>query len=183
MLAVKEKYDQALKVLAALVQVAENAGDGYYLIQFLTLKAIILNKINQSDEAMTTMEKALSLAHYEGYVHSILDEGPEVESLLSMAIARGIEVDYAQKLLAVSRRKAKSISAKTTLDKLILEPLSQRELEVFRLLVTDLSAPEIADELVISASTVRSHIKNIYSKLDTHSRHEAVTRAKDLGIL
>jgi LuxR family maltose regulon positive regulatory protein len=61
--------------------------------------------------------------------------------------------------------------------------LSQRELEVLRLLMTELSALEIADELVVSVSTVRSHIKNIYGKLDVHSRHEAVVKAGTIGLV
>ena len=65
----------------------------------------------------------------------------------------------------------------------LIEPLSARELDVLRLLRTELSVPEIADELIIAPSTVRSHIKNIYSKLDVHSRLEAIHRAADLDII
>jgi LuxR family maltose regulon positive regulatory protein len=65
----------------------------------------------------------------------------------------------------------------------LIEPISDRELQVLRLLATDLSAPEIAQELVIAVSTVRSHIKHIYGKLDAHSRHEAVQRAKSIHLL
>ena len=64
-----------------------------------------------------------------------------------------------------------------------LNLLGKREKEVFRLLVTDLTTPEIADELIVSVSTVRSHIKSIYSKLDVHSRYEAVSKAKNLNLL
>jgi LuxR family maltose regulon positive regulatory protein len=65
----------------------------------------------------------------------------------------------------------------------MLDPLTERELEVLRLLRTSLSLPEIADRLVISANTVRSHAKHIYAKLDVHSRVDAVERAQDLGLL
>jgi LuxR family maltose regulon positive regulatory protein len=61
--------------------------------------------------------------------------------------------------------------------------LSERELDVLRLLATDLTAPEIAEELVVAVSTIRSHIKHIYGKLDAHSRYEAVERARPLGLL
>jgi LuxR family maltose regulon positive regulatory protein len=64
-----------------------------------------------------------------------------------------------------------------------LDPLSSRELEVLRLLGTDLTGPEIAAELVVSVNTVKTHIRRIYSKLDAHSRYEAVTRAKEVGLL
>jgi LuxR family maltose regulon positive regulatory protein len=65
----------------------------------------------------------------------------------------------------------------------LAEPLSERELEVLRLLTTHLSSREIAEQLVISVNTARSHIKNIYGKLDVHSRRAAVARAQELGIL
>ena len=65
----------------------------------------------------------------------------------------------------------------------ILEPLSERELEVLRLLGTSLSSAEISTELNITTSTARTHIKNIYRKLDVHRRMEAVQRARDLGLI
>jgi len=64
-----------------------------------------------------------------------------------------------------------------------VEPLSRREVEVLRLLATDLTSIEMAQELVISVNTVRSHIKSIYAKLDAHSRYEAIMRATELNLL
>lgn len=69
------------------------------------------------------------------------------------------------------------------MDQPLVDPLSDRELDVLRLLCTDLSGPEIAEELMISLNTVKTHLKNIYSKLDVHGRYEAVERAKQLGLL
>jgi len=65
----------------------------------------------------------------------------------------------------------------------LVDPLSDRELDVLRLLCTDLSGPEIAEKLMISVNTVKTHLKNIYSKLDVHGGYEAVERAKQLGLL
>jgi LuxR family maltose regulon positive regulatory protein len=65
----------------------------------------------------------------------------------------------------------------------LLDPLSDREIEVLRLLAANLTSPEIATELTVAVSTVRSHMKNIYSKLDAHSRYEAVVRAQELQLL
>jgi len=165
-----------------LVNVAEEVGDWYYKIQYLVLQAIILHKMNRSAEAMVAMGKALTMACAEGYVRSILDEGEAVGDLLRMAIAKGIAVEYARKLLTALEDEHKSIPSEGISETELAEPLSQREMEILRLLVTDLTTPEIADELVVSVSTVRSHIKNIYSKLDAHSRFEAVTKARELGI-
>jgi LuxR family maltose regulon positive regulatory protein len=64
----------------------------------------------------------------------------------------------------------------------LVEPLSEREKEILHLLATDLTVPEIAAHLHIAVSTVRSHVKSIYGKLDVHSRYEAVSKAKDLGV-
>jgi LuxR family maltose regulon positive regulatory protein len=65
----------------------------------------------------------------------------------------------------------------------LLDPISKREQQVLRLLHSDLSTPEIAEELIVAVSTVRSHIKNIYRKLNVHSRLEALDRAKELNLL
>jgi LuxR family maltose regulon positive regulatory protein len=63
------------------------------------------------------------------------------------------------------------------------EPLSEREVEILRLMAKDLTSPQIAEKLIIAVSTVRSHRKHIYHKLDAHSRYEAIERAKTLGLL
>ncbi len=183
LLAAQGNYTQALKIVDVLVKAAEDVGDRFYKIQYQVLQAIILNKLNKPDKAMAAMEDALILARTEGYVRTILDEGKAVGDLLRKSIARGTEVSYANKLLTALDGELDPSKAREVLEADLLDPLSLRELEVLRLLVTDLSVPEIAAELVVSVSTVRSHIKNIYSKLDVHSRHEAVTKARELGLL
>jgi LuxR family maltose regulon positive regulatory protein len=104
--------------------------------------------------------------------------------LLRQAAARGIAPEYVSMLLAAFERE-RSEERRTTAQapSSLVEPLSDRELEVLRLLVTHLSSTEIAQELFISPNTVRSHIKSIYGKLDVHSRSEAVARAQELCLL
>jgi LuxR family maltose regulon positive regulatory protein len=99
-----------------------------------------------------------------------------MQAMLGLAASRGIALDYANKLLA-------AFGEATSPSALLVEPLSGRELEVLRLLTTRLSSTEIARQLVISVHTVRSHVKNIYGKLNVHSRANAVRRAKELGLL
>jgi len=105
-------------------------------------------------------------------------------ALLRQAAARGIRLDYVCKLLAVledetlGERRIGRLAALS-----LVEPLSERELEVLRLLTTHLPSTEIAQELVVSVGTVRSHIKHIYGKLDVHTRADAVQRATELGLL
>jgi LuxR family maltose regulon positive regulatory protein len=91
---------------------------------------------------------------------------------------------YAQKLLeAFKKEQASSSSAPPAPPHSLVEPLSQRKLDILRLFQTELSGPEIADELVIALSTVRTHTKGIYSKLNVNSRRAAVNRAIELGLI
>jgi LuxR family maltose regulon positive regulatory protein len=183
LMVVKGNYNQALIITNALVKVATDVCDQVCTIPHKVLQALILDKLSKTDKAMLAMEEALALARAEGYVRSILDEGEAVGELLRKAIAQGVEVDYARMLLTALEEESKPSIPEQRPSARLVDPLSDRETEVLRLLVTDLTSPEIADELIVSVSTVRSHIKNIYSKLDVHSRHEAVTKARDLGIL
>jgi LuxR family transcriptional regulator, maltose regulon positive regulatory protein len=176
-------YNQALEVVNNLIKVVSDVGAGWYLIRYKVLQAILLNRLTRVDEAIVIMGQALSCAHTEGYVRAVLDEGEAIGDLLQISIAQGVEVGYASKLLFALRAEARPFVSRTFTDAGLVDPLSQREMEVLRLFVTDLTAPEIADELIISASTVRSHIKNIYSKLDVHSRYEAVRKAKEINLL
>ena len=104
--------------------------------------------------------------------------------LLRQAATRGIKLDYVGKLLTALKSESHNVRLASRLAaSSLIEPLSERELEVLRLLTTPLSGTEMAQELVLSVNTVRSHIKNIYGKLDVHSRADAVHRAKELGLL
>jgi LuxR family maltose regulon positive regulatory protein len=105
--------------------------------------------------------------------------------MLRQAVARGIAVSYAGKLLAALEEETddRPRGIKPTSSPALVEPLSKRELEVLRFLTTHLPSTEIAKELVISTNTVRSHIKRIYSKLNVHSRGDAIRRAEELELL
>jgi LuxR family maltose regulon positive regulatory protein len=98
--------------------------------------------------------------------------------LLTEAAKRGTAPDYARRLLA-----ALGVAGERTPPRQgLVEPLSERELEVLRLLGTHLNGPDIARELVVSLNTVRTHTKNIYAKLGVNDRREAVRRAEELGL-
>jgi LuxR family maltose regulon positive regulatory protein len=179
----KRDYFQALEVVDALLKVVTDVGASMFAIKYKVLKAIFLYKIDKINDATGAFREALSMAGAEGYVRSILDQGESVEDLLKIAIAKGIEVDYASKLLAAHRSVSKPSPSPLLISEDFADPLSPREMEVLRFFATDLTAPEIARELVISANTVRSHIKNIYSKLDAHNRYEALRKARELDLL
>ena len=129
--------------------------------------------------ALAALGRALALGEPEGYVRVFLDEGPPMAALLQDAANRGIAPDYVRRLLTASVRPEDNAGNKEAL----IEPLSDRELDVLRLLATDLAGPEIARELVVSLSTVRSHTKAIYAKLGVNNRRAAVTRAEELDLL
>ncbi len=102
-----------------------------------------------------------------------------MEALLKVAVKRRIEPAFARTLLAAFGPPGDKPQAHADL----IEPLSERELDVLRLLATDLGGPEIAWELMISPNTTRTHTKNIYDKLGVNNRRSAVRRAEELGLL
>ena len=174
------RYKEAISILELLLEISRRWNLVGREIKLDILKAIILQELGKQTEALNLLGKALSMAEAEGFKRVFLDEGEAIVDLLQLAISTDQEANYAKSLLIVP-------STTKTLDKGIpegvIEPLSERELEVLRYLGAGLSNPEIAAELVIAVSTVRSHCKNIYGKLDVHSRLAAVQRAKKLGYL
>jgi LuxR family maltose regulon positive regulatory protein len=118
------------------------------------------------------------LAEPEGYVRVFVGEGPPVAVLLEALDRRDPSWPYPRRLLAALRRTPTGLAGHGLVDS-----LSERELDVLRLLATDLDGPDIARQLFISLNTVRTHTKNIYTKLGVNSRRTAVTRASELGLL
>jgi LuxR family maltose regulon positive regulatory protein len=138
------------------------------------------------DQALRVLGRALSVGEPEGYVRTFVDEGEAMAELLRQAESRGIAAEYVNKLLGafeVAEHGRLEESATRSEAQPLTEPLSARELEVLRLLNTSLSSTEMADELVVSVNTVRTHIRSIYGKLAVHSRYEAVARAKELDLI
>ena len=172
--------DKALAVLASLLEIAERWGLCGYMITIQILNALAFHARGDIGQAMSALERALCFAEPGGYVRIFVDEGEPMARLLYRAAERGIAPEYAGRLLAsflALEPAAQEPQAE------MVEPLSERELEVLRLLAVGLSNPEIADELVIAVSTVRSHCKSIYGKLSVHRRWSAVQRAQELGLI
>jgi LuxR family maltose regulon positive regulatory protein len=172
--------DKALSRLAWLLEAAERAGRMGSVIKMSALRALGFEAQDNLTGALHALERALSLGEPEGYVRTFLDEGEAMASLLRRALSKGIAPNYVARLLAAFGEEV--ILTSPIMDALV-EPLTERELEVLRLIVAGLSNPEIAEELVIAVSTVKSHVNHIYGKLGVGNRVEAVTRARDLGLL
>jgi LuxR family maltose regulon positive regulatory protein len=154
-------------------------------LEILALQALAHQMQGNLPAALVPLERALTIAKPEGYARIFLDEGEPMAGLLREAARRGILPDYTSKLLAAFKEeKTKSeAAASSAAPQPLIDPLSQRELEVLRLFKTELSGPEIARELVIGLSTVRTHTKSIYSKLNVNSRRAAVKRAEELSLI
>jgi len=103
-----------------------------------------------------------------------------MEALLREAETRGIAPDYVSKLLAAFETDNVQVVPPSATS--LIEPLSERELEVLHLLKTELSGPEIADQLMIALSTMRTHTQSIYSKLGVSNRRAAVTKAEEFNL-
>jgi LuxR family maltose regulon positive regulatory protein len=146
----------------------------------LVLQACALQVEEKWDQAISKLERALSLAEPEGYVRTFVDEGKPMERLLRRALSRDIQPNYVARLLAVFSEK---VEVKASGGQALIEPLTEREIEVLRLIVAGFSNPEIAKELVIAVSTVKSHINHIYSKLEVSSRTQAVKKAQELKLI
>jgi LuxR family maltose regulon positive regulatory protein len=132
------------------------------------------------DRALALLERALSLAEPEGYVRVFVAEGEPVARLLYLAAERGIAPAYAGRLLAALPALEPAVQEPQAE---MLEPLSERELDVLRLIAKGLSNKEIAERLVVSLRTVKWHASNIYGKLAVKNRTQAVAKARSLGIL
>jgi len=162
------------------------------------LQALALQARGEEEQALAALKRALLLAEPEGYVRTFVDEGAPLATLLRLGIERGLWsaphlTAYVNRLLDFGfgisdfglkvEPSAIRNPVYSRAQSAIIEPLSEREKDVLRLLATSLSTPEIADELFVTPNTVRSHVKSIYSKLDAHNRMQAIQRAEELGLL
>jgi LuxR family maltose regulon positive regulatory protein len=171
--------DESTGLLERLLQAAEEGARTGSLIEILVLQSLASQTQGESPAALASLQRALTLAEPEGYVRIFADEGPHMASLLKAGLKQGIAPSYVRRLLAALNRTEDNTPANQGL----IEPLSERELEVLRLLGTDLDGPDIARELVVSLNTVRTHTKNIYAKLGVNNRRAAVRRARELDLL
>jgi LuxR family maltose regulon positive regulatory protein len=185
----QRRLDDATELLTALQDAAEAGGRISSLIEILVLQALAYQNAGQTVRAMNSLERALTLAEPEGFRQIFVDEGPAMARLLRAGATRGLSPTYAAMLLgalgetpADEEPIAKPPHAAGTLPVLV-EPLSDRELEVLTLVAEGATNGEIASRLFLSLNTVKAHTRNIYGKLDVHNRTQAVARAKALGIL
>jgi LuxR family maltose regulon positive regulatory protein len=188
-----------MRFLDRLLQAAEEGGRMGSVIEVLVLQALAYQAQDKLTSALAPLKRALTLAEPEGYVRVFVDEGSPMIALLQEVTKHGIAEKYGNQLLEAFEQD----EGKKPLDQPLIEPtppketspqvrptktilvesLSERELEVLRLLRTELNGPEIARELMVSLNTVRTHTQNIYAKLGVNNRRAAVRRAEELNLL
>lgn len=173
LLAVQKPRD-ALVILEKLLPVIDQGGRLTTLMRIRALQGLAYLQLGELPTALLMMRETLSLAR-GGYVRFFVDEREPMAYLLRECVKHGIEADYAAHLLTFF--EAPHVQAE------LVEPLTERELEILRLLEERWSNQEIAQKLTISPTTVKKHTGNIYGKLDVRSRREAVAKAKSLGLL
>jgi LuxR family maltose regulon positive regulatory protein len=170
---------EALALLERLGQAAAEGARAGSTIEILVQEALALQVQGDTTAALGPLGRALTVAEPEGYVRIFMEEGPPMAALLKEAARRGIAPAYVDELLAAGGGFTGPVPKKQGL----IEPLSERELDVLRLLRSDLSGPAIAGELMVSLNTMRTHTKNIYTKLSVNNRRAAVRRAQELDLL
>ncbi len=187
---------QAIGLLERLLRAAEAGQRMGSVIEILYLQALAYDARGEMDLAIFALERALTLAEPEGYVRTFVDEGEPMMRLLQAAAEHKVLPDYVSNLLAAFERTKNGAATQPSPSQpshsqpshsqpshsSLIEPLSEREIDVLRLLRTELSGPEIANELMVSLNTMRTHSKNIYSKLGVNNRRAAIRRAEELGL-
>jgi LuxR family maltose regulon positive regulatory protein len=169
----RKQWDQAAVLLERLLDLAPQIDSLRSLIEILALQAVVFQAQGFKTQALTSLSRALELAEPEGYIRLFADEN--LVALLAAEQRRSPGSAYIHTLLRASGAAVDS--------DLSNDLLSERELEVLRLIAVGTSNEEIAAQLVISAATARKHVSNIFSKLDVHSRVEAVAAARKLNLL
>ena len=183
-----EVIHQVTCILTRLLAAAEAEARTGSIIKILVVLALAEEAQGDVTSAIVSLERALILAEPEGYVRIFVEPGTPMVQLLREAMTRGITLTYTNWLLTTLATWGQPHDDTPTASVVpspqpLIEPLSQRELDVLRLLNTELSGPEIARELVVALSTVRTHTKRIYSKLNVTNRRAAVKRATELKLL
>jgi LuxR family maltose regulon positive regulatory protein len=180
----QEQRAAAAKHLEALHAMASHAGWQSVAIQARALQALAAPT---REQALDFLAEALTRAEPEGYVRTFVDAGEPMAELLRRARSQGVATEYVNKLLAAfsvpETPAPKPAVSQALIAQSLIDPLSDREIDVLRLLIGGQTNQEIALALCVSVNTVKTHVKNIYGKLGVNSRRKAIAEAKKLGLV
>lgn len=179
-------FGEAHALAERIRRIARRIGKKRTELEALVLLALISSEQDETDQALIYLESALAIAEPEGFIRIFVDEGPPMARLLTIAFRQRLATEYVRRLLAafsVDQPVPDALVTMQTEQSQLVEPLSERELEVLHHIAEGLANREVAARLYLSLNTVKAHTRNIYGKLDVHSRTQAVARARDLGLL
>ena len=184
---VQNKLDEADRLLERLIEDAKSGDRIYMLIEIRLMRALVFKAKQDIAAALAELKLTLALAEPGGIIMTFVSKGKPVAELLEEIVAvgkrdhdaakAGFSLSYARKLLSAFK------TAMPPKVEGLMDPISERELEVLHLIAAGLSNREIAKKLFISLNTVKTHTKSINSKLDVNSRLKAVARAKEIGLI
>lgn len=187
--------DQPTAVLQRLESVLERATTGQrwgHVIEIRLLQALAHQRLNEQSQALEALSEAIRLAEPEGYLRSFVEEGLPMAELLYKLRKQQYRVGttfYLDRMLAAFPKPSQmppspsKRRAKQTIAQPLLEPLSERELQVLQLMAKGAANQEIAQELVIAVDTVKRHARHIFAKLGVRNRVQAARQAQELGLL
>lgn len=183
----RKSWHEARDLLIRLAPRAEAAGRVHALIKILVLTALVLETIGEAEAAQTTFKRALCLAEPGGYIRTFVEGGQPIVALLRRAHNAGDAIEYTAMLLAACGQPPGDATSSAQpilhLAQPLLEPLSEREMEVLELIAKGAQNQAIARQLFVALDTVKKHVSRILDKLGVNNRTEAVTRARELGII
>jgi LuxR family maltose regulon positive regulatory protein len=175
---------EADELLGRVRQFVEFTHNTWRLIEVLTLQALLQDTRGERKAALELLQQAVELAQPGGFIRLFVDLGSAMARLLDRLRWQGVATEYITQILIAFETTRQGIGDDADARSLsLVEPLTPRELEVVALLASHLSNIEIAEELVISPGTVKTHTLNIYRKLEVHGRKQAVARTRELNIL
>ena len=181
--------EKVVSRLGSLLIELEKTDRGKLVLEARMLQALALQAAGEEEQSLTVLGKVLEAASTEGYIRLFVDEGAAMRRLLRAVLPRLSDTvrEYAASLLSIFAGLESSTAMTGKLQppgsESLIEPLSRREMDILQLLESSLTTNEIADRLMVSVHTVRSHVKSIYAKLGVHGRIAAVTHARELKIL
>jgi LuxR family maltose regulon positive regulatory protein len=146
------------------------------MIELSVIQAMALSEKGETKRAHEVLSEALSLAEPEGYLN-IFNQGALLNRLLVELAEKNNARAYIQRLSTAYQPTKENHQSG------LIDPLSEREIEVLRLLTTGATLQKIAKQLFLSPNTLKAHTQNIYIKLDVHSRVEAANKARELGLI
>lgn len=187
-LAEGRNVERALTLLTEMDDFLRNINRNLHRIDILALQALAYKALNNWPKALDKLAQSVGLAARGGLIRNYLNLGPQMRELMTQLDEQwnhnsGYDSSYVVRILDAFSADDSTQAQGASPSFISIDALTGREREILNLLATDLSTKEIAEELNISWSTARTHIKNIYGKLEAHSRYEAVLRAKEYELL